>query len=750
MTNVRTDEQISAQLVAGGNAYPLNLDLNSSNTLKLDSTWAPYGQADLSLAMPDDATYALLDPRTDVLPRIKLHHQVGGKVRDADLALRVRNRDYNTGGLTIAADTDECLLQDRSNVTASVDSSARARQTSLRGLINNWLLPKIDTALDGNLVPNPTALSAAAGWNGQYGTGGAGSLTYQTNGPWPDVPSFITTAARLLWSTAPTANNAALWSPQAPVKAGKTYTGSVYAAFGTGYHGPLQGYIRWYDASGAGLGTAFGDPDPDPGTTGKWVRVSITAVAPAGAAFAATGVYFGTSDTLPAVGNTLYATGAMISPGSKVLDIIDPSLAVDADVTTTYALTNLVPDPRTQSSNNVTDVAGTSTKTANNNTTANPSGKYQAATWSALPASPNWPGLWFCGTPTSPISISPGSILFVRLAVNVSIASDVSILVNQYDSTGHRLSSTQVTTANVAASTWAVLQSTFSLRAGAQSISVGVIAAPRSNTPPFTLNFSSPMVVVNPFGQYDTDGVTQLTYFDGATAADTYYTYAWDEAYDSTTTYASTSTRTPKVDRSPDSLAWSPGQSLWDLISPVVAAAGMRLFCDEQRVWRLITPDYTDVQFFINGSDSLQLAQSGKGGNLVQAGAAIDLSDEAGWFDSVIVKYSWTDANKVEQVRYDVAGTAGSTRALLIEKATPYPGPGLAALRLARQKSMGYQLALKVISDVAAHPYNKAIVELPGDHTQINAVVSAITLDLPTDTMQVTVVSAFSAGGLHT
>src|SRR5690606_35426950 len=69
--------------------------------------------------------------------------------------------------------------------------------------------------------------------------------------------------------------------------------------------------------------------------------------------------------------------------------------------------------------------------------------------------------------------------------------------------------------------------------------------------------------------------------------------------------------------RDPDALKREPGERAWDFLSPLVNAAGLRLFCDEQRRWHLIDPAAYTV------SGSLRISE---GFNATEAADDIDLS----------------------------------------------------------------------------------------------------------------------------
>lgn len=199
-----------------------------------------------------------------------------------------------------------------------------------------------------NLALNPRGIATGTAWVLTAGTGaGPATLTYQTNGPYgtsvgvaDPPPSWLTTAARLAWSTPPTDRTAALGSPSATtVIPGEQYTALVYGAYGTIATGTytVRAVIRWFDSTGAFISTSNG-PDVTliNNGTGAMTRLKVTATAPAGAAYGVASVGQGSAAVLPVSGNTLYVTGAMLVAG----DGIDPTTGenvpyVDGDMPAT-------------------------------------------------------------------------------------------------------------------------------------------------------------------------------------------------------------------------------------------------------------------------------------------------------------------------------------------------------------------------------------------------------------------------------
>lgn len=195
-------------------------------------------------------------------------------------------------------------------------------------------------------------------------------------------------------------------------------------------------------------------------------------------------------------------------------------------------------------------------------------------------------------------------------------------------------------------------------------------------------------------------------YFDGTRNDDaTHYAVAWTGTAD-----ASTSTRTRLDDRSADALTITPGQKSWDFLSPMIQAAGLRLFADESRVWRLVPSGYT-VPGQINVAEAYNLTS---GSDTIDLSAA-DTGPDAGpaYFLKVVVTYSWiSSADGTPQTAYDVAGS-GVGPGLLVNVAAPYPGPGAAAAILARGQGRKRVIDVSALADLAARPGMAVAATLP-------------------------------------
>lgn len=220
----------------------------------------------------------------------------------------------------------------------------------------------------------------------------------------------------------------------------------------------------------------------------------------------------------------------------------------------------------------------------------------------------------------------------------------------------------------------------------------------------------------------ETDGVTPLVYFDGDHQPDTvHYTYGWDGAANE-----STSTRTPIVDRSPDSLTLTPGENYLSMLTPVVNAAGLRLFCDEDGVWRLVE----GISYSLPGTVTVQPS------NATGMTTTVDLTQTDIVYGSVVVKYTWVNASGNTETYYDAAGTDSPTRLVELPNRS-YPGPGAAAYLLAQGQGRGLAVSTTAMTDYSARPYQAARLIAPYSATE-TGVVSRVSFNLASAEMDIT------------
>jgi hypothetical protein len=199
-----------------------------------------------------------------------------------------------------------------------------------------------------------------------------------------------------------------------------------------------------------------------------------------------------------------------------------------------------------------------------------------------------------------------------------------------------------------------------------------------------------------------TAGWIDTGFFDGDTPDTADYLYQWTGAQDD-----SPSTRTALTRRDPELLLWKPGVSAWDFLSPMLVSAGLRLFCDELRVWRLVDPATYEVAGFVPVTPD----------NATQGTDTISREDAEVFATGVVCLYRWTDSTGVVRTATDSAGTP--EKVVRLEFARPYPGPGAAAAILARRDGTGRVQDVSGLARWEATPGMVATVDLPLAESQL-------------------------------
>lgn len=172
---------------------------------------------------------------------------------------------------------------------------------------------------------------------------------------------------------------------------------------------------------------------------------------------------------------------------------------------------------------------------------------------------------------------------------------------------------------------------------------------------------------------------------------------------------------------SADVTTWSPGVTAWDFVQPLVDAAGLRLYCDEQRRWWLVKPlQPSDTALALSAATITQ--------------AEDQISRDEGWADAYTVAYRWTDSAGLPMVRYDIAAPLGYTKMAVVNVDRRWMGDGAAAALLARAQGRGQVSQVETVSDYHAAPGALLRVSLPNAPT-MTGVVSRVEWRLALDDM---------------
>lgn len=259
---------------------------------RMDESWAPHVQADLTIAQPDEATLLLLDARDD--RRIRLDSSatypgsfIADRARSFDLGLRDSKLEHGAGALRLTLASDEALLMDDVLTGDTPNSDAIAYQSSIRNIINNVVLSRIGAALEPggtdaplylvfdttNLITNPSLESNITGW----GAGGGASALQSISG------TSLKGSACARWTAAAGTSDAFPFTGiNTPASAGKQYTFSTYLHSSISRTAGVV--LRFYAADASTMLAQATGPTAATATT-SWKRFSVTATAPPGTAF---------------------------------------------------------------------------------------------------------------------------------------------------------------------------------------------------------------------------------------------------------------------------------------------------------------------------------------------------------------------------------------------------------------------------------------------------------------------------------
>lgn len=187
---------------------------------------------------------------------------------------------------------------------------------------------------------------------------------------------------------------------------------------------------------------------------------------------------------------------------------------------------------------------------------------------------------------------------------------------------------------------------------------------------------------------------------------------------------------------------WEPGVSAWDWLAPIVQAADLRLWCDEQRQWHLTTaPTIPGAPIALSAS-----------GTIKRAVDSINRDDE--FYRAVLVTYEWADAAGVQQKAYDLAFVppwlpSTQQRVKQVTYRRPYAGPGAAARILRSVLPRGRKIAVTAVSDYAVEPGRAVTVALPSTPLQTGR-AAAVTWHFPADDMEVRMRELVDSGPIET
>jgi hypothetical protein len=171
-------------------------------------------------------------------------------------------------------------------------------------------------------------------------------------------------------------------------------------------------------------------------------------------------------------------------------------------------------------------------------------------------------------------------------------------------------------------------------------------------------------------------------------------------------------------------IVFKAGDSMWGLLDPFVRGAGLRLWCDEARIWHLDAPS------------------TGAGGNFTIPGVTMmnhTLTREP-WADAVVIENTWTDATgaiwTVAQSAYTSAAGGPTKGFILRNAASTVPSVAAAVQLYYRMQGRGRDLTAKAVSDYTVTPGRGVAMNVP--NASYTGMVSSVSWDFPSDEMTIT------------
>jgi len=176
----------------------------------------------------------------------------------------------------------------------------------------------------------------------------------------------------------------------------------------------------------------------------------------------------------------------------------------------------------------------------------------------------------------------------------------------------------------------------------------------------------------------------------------------------------------------PDAAIWDPGKSAWDFASGPVQAADLRLWCGADGLWHLTKANavgstarpVTRLSAFTEHDDTSTM--------------------DGDWYDAVVIKYTWQDAEGNSQTRYDSAAVKGYRKVRTLDLSSRYPGPGGARAVLMRQIGRARDVPVTAVSDYSCIPGNRIVITPPTGGPTLSGVVRSVQWAFPADEMRVT------------
>jgi hypothetical protein len=160
----------------------------------------------------------------------------------------------------------------------------------------------------------------------------------------------------------------------------------------------------------------------------------------------------------------------------------------------------------------------------------------------------------------------------------------------------------------------------------------------------------------------------------------------------------------------------------WDFIETITQAAGLKLYCDEQRRWYLVDPTAISGDLVLDDTDNITAFTK-------------EISREGLWYNQVVIRYDTISDGVIYDDYYEF-GT-GATKTLYIEKSNiEFPGFGAAQSIAQRSLTRGEIYTIEAVANFDARPRQTLTVDITGEPVK-TGIIQSVTWSLPSARMSV-------------
>jgi len=160
----------------------------------------------------------------------------------------------------------------------------------------------------------------------------------------------------------------------------------------------------------------------------------------------------------------------------------------------------------------------------------------------------------------------------------------------------------------------------------------------------------------------------------------------------------------------------------WDFLETITAAAGLKLYCDEQRNWYLVDPTAIAGTLVLDDTDNITSFTK-------------EISRDGLWYNQAVIQYD-TISDGVIWDNYYASGT-GPIKTLFMKKENiEFPGMGAAQSMVERSLTRGEIYSIEAVSNFDARPRQTLTVDITGEPVK-TGIVQSISWSLPSARMSV-------------